>query len=165
MLKLIQILFDIALLRRGPQDLPNSWLILYVTLALWIGGGLLAMLVLTGGSLAAFSRDIVGWLASLALFATIVSIAGHSGRVLQTVSAIAGAGAVIVLCQVFSDLVSILLSNDGNLLVRDLLLLWAVFVKGYILAAAIEVHAMIGILLSVAVFVARLAISQSLPVS
>ena len=165
MLKLIQILFDIALLRRGPQDLPRSWLVLYATVALWFGGILLTMLIRPELSFAALGTDIAGWLASLGLFAVIISVAGQPGRILQALSAIVGAGAVIMLGQILTDLVSILLDNGGNLLIRDLLLLWAVFVKGYILAAAIGVKALVGVLLSVVVFIARIVVSQSLAVS
>ena len=163
--RLIQILFDIALLRRGPQDLPKSWLVLYAAVALWFGGIVLTILIRPELSFAALGRDIAGWLASLALFAAIISVAGQPERILQALSAIVGAGAVIMLGQILTDLLSILVSNGGNLFVRDLLLLWAVFVKGYILAAAIGVKALVGVLISVAVFVARIAVSQSLAVS
>ncbi len=162
LLKLIQTLFDIALLRRGPQDLPKSWLVLYATVTLWFGGILLTMMIRPELSFAGLGRDVAGWLASLGLFTVIISAAGRSDRILQALSAIVGAGAVIMLGQILTDLLSILFNNGGNLLVRDLLLLWAVFVKGYILAAALGVKAIVGVLISVAVFVARIAVSQSL---
>lgn len=165
MLKLIQILFDIALLRRGPQDLPRSWLIFYAAMALWFGGILVTMLILPDVSYAALGRAIAGWLASLGLFAVIISVAGKPERILQALSAIMGAGAVIMFGQILADLLSILLNNSGNLFVREALLFWAVFVKGYILAAAIDVKALVGVMLSVAVFAARIAVSHSLAVS
>ncbi|MEM8816381.1 MAG: hypothetical protein AAGE85_11175 [Pseudomonadota bacterium] len=163
LLTLIHTLFDIALLRRGPEALPKSWLVLYLALALWFGGILLIKLSSPTLSFASLFADIAGWLASVALFAVIISAAGFKARLLQSLSAIIGAGAVILCGQIVAGALAALLQSDGGaLLVREVLLLWAVFVKGYILAAAINAKALIGVLLSIVVFVARLIVSQSL---
>jgi len=165
LLILIRSFFDIALLRRGPQDLPKSWLVFYAAVALWFGGIALTILIRPELSYARLQQDIAGWLASLFLFAAIILVAGQPQRILQALSAIVGAGAVIMLGQILSDLLSIALNNGSVLLVRYFLLLCAVFVKGYILAAAIDVKALVGVLLSVAVFAARIAVTHSLAVS
>ena len=81
-------------------------------------------------------------------------INGKPSRLLQTISAIVGCGALISLAFVAEYI--LLLPFLGDVftgLIANLLLLWSVPVEGHIIARAIDRHWYIGILIAVVVFV------------
>ncbi len=87
-------------------------------------------------------------------YAGIVVVSGKSSRLLQTVSAVVGCGALISLAFV-AEYVLLLpfLGEAPTGLFANLLLLWSVPVEGHIIGRAIDRHWYIGILMAVAVFV------------
>ncbi len=163
MLPLIRTLLDIILLKKGPEDLPRSWLVLYLCVGLWVFA-LLAMTAL----LQNFSTDeawvaLSSWVLGLFCFALVLAFSGQSGRGLQTVAALAGVGAIISLVML-AELVFLTPFLGGNIanLGAILVLLWSVPVKGHIIARAIERHWYIGIVIAMSVFVLQYAFTSAL---
>ena len=162
MLALIRTLIDITFLRKGPDALPYSWLIFYVTVAFWVGA-----LLLTAVMLESFrGQDILVAVASAILgigcYFAVLAFAGRRRRGLQTLSAIIGCGALISVAMV---LVLVLLTLTVSPLVANLaailILFWSVPVKGHIIARAIDQHWFAGIAIAMVVFVMQYAFSAA----
>lgn len=151
---LLHTLFDITILRRGPEDIPGSWIVLYLCIALW----LLAM-VTTTLLIAEFSTTdawigILSWLASLAMYGAVVRLAGFGNRMLQTQSALIGCGAVITFAML-AVLVMLqpFLGARFASIVAILVLFWSVPVKGHIIARAINQNWYAGIVIAMMIFI------------
>ena len=160
---LLKAFFEIALLRRGPDSLPDAWLVLYAAIGMWIGGILLMAAIAPGIGVGDLLPIIAGWVSSLLLFAIVIAVAGYPQRIRQSLSAIAGAGAAILLVQVLAASIMLPLNvgTAANLAVQ-ILLLWAVFVKGHIVAMAISVRPILGVGISVIVYIMRELVTYSL---
>ena len=86
-------------------------------------------------------------------YAAVVVLGGHSERLLQTITALLGCGALVFFAFVaeyvlFRPFVGERLTG----LVANLILLWSVPVEGHIIARAIDRHWYIGISIAIAVF-------------
>ena len=89
-LALIQTLLDIMRLRKGPDAIPHSQVVLLVVVAMWIGADLISVLASPRINM---DRRVVGWfvaLVALAIFALIVSFYGRRERLLQMITSIIG---------------------------------------------------------------------------
>lgn len=163
MLPLIRILFDICLLKRGPEDIPHSQLILTMCIGLWITS-LLATTIL----LQHFSA-IDGWIGLatgvLGLFCYMVtlSVAGQSSRGMQTLAALAGIGALITFAML-AELVLLtpfLGPNIANI-AAILVMFWSIPVEGHIIARAIERHWYVGIVIAMSIFILQFVFTSAI---
>ena len=163
MLALFQTLFDIIRLRKGPDAIPYSWIVSFVTLMLW----LLAGLAITAANQEMNDQDFLNGtftgVVGLAAYAAIIVSFGYTPRLLQTVSAILGCGAMISLLFLASDaLLGYVAQESTAWLVGTLILLWSVPVEGHIIARAIDRQWFIGILMAIAVFLMQLVLYSHL---
>ena len=163
MLPLIRTLLAISLLRKGPEDIPHSWLLLYLCTALWLFG-LVGMTILMQnfGAHEAWI-GVASWVLGLVCYVFVLAISGHNSRTLQTLTALIGVGAIIRIAML-AELVLLTpflganLANIGAILV----LFWSVPVKGHIIARAIEQHWYLGIVIAMFVFVLQFAFTSTL---
>lgn len=154
MLPLIRTLFDIVLLRKGPDVIPRSGILLVPIVGLWLFASLAAVALVDQFRESDFFLGLFGGLVGILCYAGVVVLSGHAARMLQTVLAILGCGALIMLMFVAEYV--LLLPFLGNLptsLIANLILLWSVPVEGHIIAKATDRHWYIGILVAIAVFV------------
>jgi hypothetical protein len=95
MAAILKLYLDIALLRRGPEDLPASRPLLYATLA--------AFFVLNSLLTVAFRPTVENWLPALLVsigfmlfwYRILLSLFGRNERYLQTMTAVLGFGCVV----------------------------------------------------------------------
>ncbi len=153
MIPLIKTLFDIALLRKGPEAIPRSWFLFLMALALWLFSALAALALIEQFDEADFFLGLFSGTIGLACYAALVVVSGQPDRLLQTISAIIGCGALISMAFV-AEYVLLLpfLGGVPTGLVANLILLWSVPVEGHIIARAIDRHWYIGILIAIGVF-------------
>lgn len=163
MLPLLHTLFDISFLRKGPEDLPHSWVVLYLCVGLW-SASLLCLTVLLQN---VTSRDavigIVSWLLSLVCYAGVLAFAGKHIRMMQTLSAIIGTGALIT----FGMLAALVLLTPflGGRIASFAavgVLFWSIPVKGHIIARAIDRSMYIGFVIALVVFILQFSLGQIL---
>lgn len=163
MLALIRILFDIVRLRKGPDAIPYSWLACLVVLLLWLLAGLSMTMVTPDMDDADFLYGTFTGVVGLAAYAAVIVSSGHTPRLLQTMTALIGSGALIsfmflagsvVLPPLFA-LLPFLGQNAANVVVT-LFLLWSIPVEGHIVARAIDRHWYLGIAVAMAVFIMQL---------
>ena len=154
MLPLIRTLFDIALMRKGPEDIPRSRVIILMTLLLWIFSSLAALSLIEQIDETDFFLGFFNATIGILCYTALVVTSGRSERLMQTISAIIGCGALISLAFVVVYAVFLpLLGKTPTAVVASLLLLWSVPVEGHIIARAIDRHWYIGLLFAIAVFV------------
>ena len=163
MLALLQTFFDIVRLRKGPDAIPYSWPVCFLALFLWLLAGLTMTAITPELDDADFFYGTFTGVIGLATYAAIVVTSGHTPRLLQTVTAILGCGALIsflfvagnaLLPPLFS-MVPFLGQNVVSI-VATLILLWSIPVEGHIIARAIDRHWYIGIAVAMAVFLFQL---------
>jgi len=157
MLALFLTLFDIIRLRKGPDAIPYSWIVSFITLILWLLAGLAITAATDGMNDRDFLNGTFTGVVGLACYAAVIVSHGHTPRLLQTVSAILGCGAMISFLFLASNVVLGYVAQETTVrLVGTLILLWSVPVEGHIIARAIDRQWFIGIIMAIAVFIFQL---------
>ena len=157
MLALVETLFAIIRLKKGPDAVPYSWFLCLITMTMWLFAGLAMTAMTEELGEADFLLGTFTGVAGLACYASIIVLSGHIPRLLQTVTAILGCGAVLSLLFIVGNvLLPPLLGASVTDLVVTLVLLWSIPVEGHIIARAIDRHWYVGIVAAMAVFVFQL---------
>jgi len=158
----IKTLLEILTIRKGPDAIPQSWLLLNMATAMWFLPLLLAALLLPGFGGSAVAVSVAGWALSLVCYASVVVLAGYSRRLLQSLTAIIGCGAIIFLAQVAGLVtLSLVLGAAFAQIIVYLLLFWSVHVKGHIIARTINREWYVGLVIAIAVFILQYAFSTA----
>jgi hypothetical protein len=164
----IQILFgyftEILLLRRGPQDLPTSRSLLATLILLNIVAGTLLYSGQEGGSSNSL-QSIVDIGLSLVMYSAVLNLRGFRERVVQTLTAFTGTGLLLTLI-LFP--ISLLLGQEGEnfyvtagRLMFMGLLIWSLAVDGHIFRHALGTSMMVGTVVAVGIFIARIYILEA----
>lgn len=163
LLPLLKTLFDIALLRKGPQHLPHSLIIFGMAVGLWGMSLLTTILLVDYIDETSFFSEFLWAIAVLSIYSAIVLLAGFGDRIVQTITAIIGCGALL------SVLFAVTYAGLGPILGRAFLelmvygfVLWSLSVKGHIVAHAINTRWYLGALIATAVFIGQLVVSTIL---
>jgi hypothetical protein len=165
-LPLVRTLFEIVLLRKGPDSIPRSAVLFIMIVVLWFFSSLAVLALIEQFDESDFLLGLFTALVGILCYAAIVVISGHSSRVLQTVSAVLGCGALISLAFVAEFvLFTPFLGQSISGIVAQLILLWSVPVEGHIVARAIDRHWYVGILIAISVFVLQFVIYNVVSVS
>ncbi len=153
MLNLIRAFVDICLLRRGPQDLPTSGFLLYLTLVTYtVSGFLQALGVYPVGTAAMASITDTALLALLTL--SLLYMNGLGVRVPQTLSALAGTGTVVVILAMIPTywMYSAQARNSDHTMSSVLLLVltvWYLMVMGHIIRSALSTRMFVGVVVAI----------------
>jgi hypothetical protein len=142
MKELIQLFTQIALLRRGPQDLPASLLLLFLTMI----GYLAVNLVVSG-----LMPPIKGWeehpvidiVFTFAWYFVLLRVAGRSERSLQTTTAVIGFQTVLSAPLVIAEWLVLRFQHDQTwqlpvALMWLMLFIWLIAANSHIIKAALE---------------------------
>jgi hypothetical protein len=162
-LALIETLFDIIRLRKGPDAIPHSTVLFVVIVALWLFAGLIMTLLTAELDERDFVVGTITGIAGLLCYTAIVVLSGKRARLMQTVMALLGCGALLSLMFVAGNvfLTPFLSENISNLIVT-LILLWTVPVEGHIISRAVDRHWYIGVIVAMAVFVFQLILYSAM---
>jgi len=163
MKEIVQAFLDIALLRRGPEDLPASGFLLCLTGVAYLLTG-----ALTVASYSRSTGDLVGQLTldlglMLAFFVVLLVINRKVARIEQTLTAVLGTGVVLA---VVSLPLTIWLDAQGAQSEAAifpavgiyLLVLWSIGINGHILRRALEIPYVGGVVLAAGYFILNVAI-------
>ena len=157
MLPLIRTLFDIAFLRKGPESVPRSSILLFMSLILW-GLAIAAYnTVFEPTNQVSFQREFLGFILGLACYFSVLAIAEVRDRAVQTFTALIGCGAIMVLC--FIAMVVTVGQLLGNLFVNMLVLaylIWSISVEGHIIAKAIDRALYVGVIIAFVILVLQI---------
>jgi hypothetical protein len=163
LLPLLRTLFDITLLRKGPDSIPASMILLLLVIGLWLFSSLTVLSLIEQYDERDFIIGLYTALAGVVTYVAILVAAGHPSRALQTVTAILGCGALISLAFVAEFVLFMpLFGPTVTGIVAQLILLWSVPVEGHIIARALGRHWYIGIVIAIGVFVLQYVIFSTM---
>jgi hypothetical protein len=94
-LQFLRIFLDIVLWRRGPQDLPASQLLVWLTLAAYVTVSVVQLALLDEPVKTWFFFLVVDPVLLMAWVWLVLKLFGHPERYVQTVSAVLGTGALL----------------------------------------------------------------------
>ncbi len=161
---LFRTFYDIILLRKGPEDLPSSAVLLAFAGLLWCLTFALAYLAFDWLNSTRLVIAAAASLLAIGAYQFLLMITGRSARTLQTQTALIGCGSVISLVYIallvlsgrFDQQVAVTLE-----VVAQLVSLWSVPVKGHIIGRAIDVHWYVGIGIAGSVFILQYLFTSS----
>ncbi len=161
---LFKTLYDIILLRKGPEDLPASAVLLVIAVVLWCFTFGLAYAVFEWLDSTRLVIAAAASLLAIGAYQLLLLITGRSARTLQTQTALIGCGSLISLVYIallvlsgrFDQQVAVALE-----IVAQLASLWSVPVKGHIIGRAIDVHWYVGIVIAGGVFILQYLFTSS----
>lgn len=155
--RFLETLFDIVRLRQGPDAIPYSPLLLLAAILLWLFAGMVMTVLTQGLTGRDFLYGTLTGLIGLGCYAGIVIVSGKAPRLLQTVTAVLGCGAVLSLIFIAGNVfLTPMLGENLAEIVTTLILLWSIPVEGHIIARAIDRHWYVGVVAAMAVFVFQL---------
>ncbi|MEM7612178.1 MAG: hypothetical protein AAF270_10885 [Pseudomonadota bacterium] len=159
MLKFFRLMVPVALLRRGPQDLPYSQSLCTTALVIAFVLSLMASALAQESLSATGGRFIVAMLFYALSVTLLLALYQLPNRLLQTLTAGFGVAAVFGVVDIL-----LLLAQLGGLSesvrITGLLMLvaWSLLVDGHILSAALDIRLIAGCTLAIAIFVPQIAL-------
>jgi hypothetical protein len=165
-LPLIRTLYDITLLRKGPEAIPPAWLLLVPVTGLWTFSMLAAAALIDRYDESVVAMNFFSAVIGLLCYAAVVAASGRGTRMVQTIAAVIGCGTLIFMAAIAEYvLLQPILGEDVSADLATLINLWSVPVEGHIIARAIDRHWYIGILIAMGVFVLQLVVLNYLSTS
>ena len=162
MITLLKAYIDIVALRKGPEDIPASWLVLGISLLL-LAMAWVVQISLLNLRAAAAVPVVVAYTAGLFLYVSVARFAGFGRRILPMLSALIACGSLLAMFSVAAGVLILPLLGDAVAnAIGILIFFWSVPVKGHIVARTLDKHWFIGIAIAVIEFVLRFTIETSL---
>lgn len=159
---LLRTYLEIIALRKGPEVIPASWLVLCVSLALLALFWVLQISVVETLQAPQIIAALAGYALALAFYGVVVYVTGHGARLLPALSAIIACGSIISAVALLESLV---MSNFvGEAVAADvatLIWFWSVPVKGHVVARTIRQHWFVGITIAMSAFILRLGVQAA----
>ncbi len=167
---LIRIFIDICLLRAGPQQLPHSTALMWLSVAAYATVGVVSGLSYFG-DWRALGASLLDTLLLAATLQLVLGIGGHRERLTKALTAVTGSWALIgLLALPLLFAVNRAAEGEGGGALLGLLVLlgWSLAVLGHVLRHALEISLMAALGISVAYFLISQILVQAvfpLPVS
>ena len=147
---------EIALLRKGPEDIPRSTLFLVFAAGFWFLVTLLNWLFIDGFTVFKVGVSILSLLFSLFAYGLFIAARGRQSRMAQSFTAILGATTCVSLVIV---LLAIAFPLDTSPTAVSLVLVlpwfWTVQIEGHIIARTTDISLMSGVAIAAFVFVVQ----------
>lgn len=148
MLALIRFFVELATLRRGPQDLPASPVLLVLLAGLNVVIGAVNGAELFGGLRASLGANLLDLVLSMLLLFVLLQFKGHLPRWQQTASAFFGLGVLAGLVMLFIRPPAELLGVTELAMLVDLILaIWLHIALGNVLRHALEIPLLAGVVI------------------
>jgi hypothetical protein len=157
----VQLIFkafiDVFLLRRGPDDLPKSSLLLAMAIGLAIAVNFLFYAVVESELETDLFLEFATELVKIASYIIILLVFGLFSRIMQTMTAIIACNAILGLVLT----VILMLSQPFQNMELDaafawLITFWLILVEGHIISRAVQLHRVTGIAIAVVIFILQL---------
>jgi hypothetical protein len=151
------------LLRKGPEHVPGSWLVLLLAVGLMVLSVFCANVLIpsTGNQdyFVIYASSSVG----LLIYSGVLFVTGYGRRLLPVLSAIIACGSILTLLFVAEYvLLQPFLGVRIASILATLIIFWSVPVEGHIIARAIQQHWFAGIAIAMVVFIMQVAFQQML---
>lgn len=162
MLLLLRTYLDMIALRKGPDAVPSSWLVVGISVLLLAISWFVQTILLDSVGEGRMLPALAGYFLALFFYGGVVSAFGFRRRIKQTLASIIACGSIIAMTAVIglAVLAPLLGSNVARAL-SLLLLLWAVPVKGHLVAKSIQQHLFVGVTIAIAALIMRLGVETA----
>ena len=157
--------YDIILLRKGPEDLPASSLLLTFSALLWLFTFVLAYVAFDWLDGRRLVIAATASLLAIGVYQSLLLVTGRAQRTLQTQSALIGCGSLISVAYISLLLIGGRLGEQTAVVfdvLAQLVSLWSVPVKGHIIGRALDMHWYVGIAIAGGVFILQYLFTSSL---
>ncbi len=151
------------MLRKGPEHVPGSWLVLLLAVGLMVLSVFCANVLIpstgTQDYFVIYASSSVG----LLIYSGVLFVTGYGRRLLPVLSAIIACGSILTLLFVAEYvLLQPFLGVRIASILATLIIFWSVPVEGHIIARAIQQHWFAGIAIAMVVFIMQVAFQQML---
>lgn len=156
MLALLQTLLDIIRLRKGPDAIPRSSILLTIVVAFW-----LLVDVIAGVILPTFGRSSISGIAistlGIIIYALLATLSGKNARIMQMLTALIGCGAVLGLAVTLTIGVALQLQGPDLVAILSVLAVWSItlfsiVVDGHILSRTLDRPQLHGVIIAFLIF-------------
>jgi len=157
MLPILDAFLQIALRRRGPEDLPDSSFLLLLAAGAYLGTQAVLAAPVFGSTLALAQGLLLDVLLLCGCLWGLLRLAGHPGRFRQTLTAVLGTGAFLTTCMLPFNYWLDEAGSPGEVPLAPTLGLlavisWSLVVNGHIFARALSRPFVAGLAVSIAYF-------------
>ncbi len=146
---------DVFLLRRGPEDIPKS----SILLAMVIGASIVVNFLFYAMVESEYETDLflefATELVKIASYVTVLLLFGLVSRIMQTITTIIACNAILGLLLTAMMVVSQTVTNSGldAAFLSAPIAFWLILVEGHIISRAIQLHWATGIAIAVVIFI------------
>lgn len=142
------------LLRPGPDKLPRSWLVFFVTLVISVLVSMSVSEIVLSGIDPMHDVTLLLAILNVGFYFVVLQVTGYPERFVQTAIAILGADAVLTFFYMGGFLaVELVADKSTAFTLAWFISCWSVSVEGHIIARAIERHWLVGIAIALASYV------------
>jgi hypothetical protein len=151
------------MLRKGPEQVPDSWLVFIIALILMQFASFVAATLINLGDDYSYLLTFITNLLGLGIYAAILFVTGFLSRFVPIVSAILVCGSILTLLFVAAYvMLSPFLGSGIAVIIATLIIIWSVPVEGHIIARGIGRHWYFGIAIAMIVFILQYAFQSSM---
>ncbi len=154
---------DVFLLRRGPEDIPKS----SILLAMAIGASIVVNFLFYAMVESEYQTDLflefATELVKIASYVAVLLLFGLVSRIMQTITSIIACNAILALLLTATMVVSQAFMNNElhAAYVTVPIAFWLILVEGHIISRAIQLHWITGIAIAVVIFIVQLGFYAS----
>ncbi len=146
------------MLRKSPEQVPDSWLVFLFALVLMQFSSFVAATLINLGEDHSHLLTLMTNLLGMGIYAAILFVTGFFHRFVPVVSAIIACGSILTLLFVAAYvLLNPFLGGNIAVIVATLIIIWSVPVEVHIIARGIDQHWYIGIVIAMIVFIVQYA--------
>jgi hypothetical protein len=151
------------MLRKGPEQIPDSWLVFLFALLLMQFASFVAATLINLGEDYSHLLTLVTNLLGIGIYAVILFATGFINRFVPILSAVLACGSILSLLFVAAYvMLNPFLGANIAVIVATLIIIWSVPVEGHIIARGIEQHWYIGIVIAMIVFTLQYAFQSAM---
>jgi hypothetical protein len=151
------------MLRKGPEQVPDSWLVFLFALLLMQFASFVAATFINLGDDYSHLLTFITNLLGLGIYAAILFVTGFFKRFVPIVSSILACGSILTLLFVAAYVtLNPFLGGEIAVIIATLIIIWSVPVEGHIIARGIEQHWYIGIVIAMIVFILQYAFQSAM---
>lgn len=149
--------FDVFLLRKGPEDIPKSSLLLTMVIGVSIVVNILFFSVVESEYETDLFLEFATELVKIASYIIVLLLFGLISRIMQTTTAIIGCNAILGLLLTAALILSQPLANENlDVALASLVIFWTILVEGRIISSATQLQWITGIAIAVMIFILQL---------
>jgi hypothetical protein len=157
----VQLIFkafiDVFLLRRGPDELPKSSLLLAMAIGLSIVVNFLFYAIIESEVATDLFLEFATELVKITSYIIILVVFGLFSRILQTMTAIIACNAILgLVLTVILMMSQPFLNKEIDATFAWLVTFWLILVEGHIISRAVQLHRVTGIAIAVVIFILQL---------